>query len=64
MQPESSYVCASCGEEIEVPIDLAGGSRQDYTEDCPVCCHPNILHVTIESDGTPRIWSESEQDLA
>jgi hypothetical protein len=29
-------------------------------EDCPVCCHPNVLHVQVEEDGEVRVWSESE----
>ena len=62
MQPEVSYVCDSCGEEIEIPIDLTAGSRQSYVEDCPVCCNPNIVHVTLDEDGTPTVWAEAEQD--
>ncbi|HEX5054006.1 MAG TPA: CPXCG motif-containing cysteine-rich protein [Planctomycetota bacterium] len=62
MAGEAHYVCDSCGEEIVIPIDLAGGSRQDYVEDCPVCCNPNLIHVTIEADGTVQVWAEPEQD--
>lgn len=62
MQPEASYVCDSCGEEIEIPIDLTAGSRQSYVEDCPVCCNPNIVHVTIDEDGAPTVWAKAEQD--
>jgi DNA-directed RNA polymerase subunit RPC12/RpoP len=60
MQEEISYVCAACGEEIVTPLDLSAGSDQDYVEDCPVCCHPNVLHVQVEEDGEVRVWSESE----
>ena len=62
MQPEARYVCDSCGEEIEIPIDLAAGSRQEYVEDCPVCCNANVVHVTIDDDGVPTVWAEAEQD--
>lgn len=57
---EAVYVCDSCGEEIVVPVDLSAGSRQDYVEDCPVCCHPMTLHVEIDGDGEPHIESEHE----
>ena len=40
-----SYVCDACGEEIVVPVDLSAGESQEYVEDCPVCCRPNIIHV-------------------
>ena len=60
MRDEASYVCGSCGEEIVVPIDPSAGERQQYVEDCPVCCRPNVIHVEFEEDGEVRIWSESE----
>lgn len=62
VHPEASYICDSCGEEIEVPVDLSAGRRQDYVEDCPVCCNPNVIHVDVDDEGRPRIWSEPEQD--
>lgn len=59
---EAAYICDACGEEIVVPIDATAGSRQDYVEDCPVCCNPSLIHVDIDSDGEPRVWAEPEQD--
>ena len=61
MENEAAYICDSCGEEIVVPIDLSAGERQQYVEDCPVCCNPNVIHV--DWDGAQaRVWAESEQD--
>ena len=60
MQDEASYVCDSCGEEIVIPIDLAAGASQRYVEDCPVCCHPNVLSIEVDESGDVRVWSESE----
>ena len=61
---EATYICPSCGEEIVVPIDPSGGRDQDYVEDCPVCCHPNVLHVSILDDDPAdpdiRVHAESE----
>ena len=57
---EATYVCDSCGEEIVVPVDVSAGSRQDYVEDCPVCCHPMRLQVRIDDDGEARIDGEHE----
>ena len=53
MRDEASYICDSCGEDIVVPIDWSGGSRQSYVEDCPVCCNPNVIHVELD-DGDSR----------
>jgi Cysteine-rich CPXCG len=60
MRDEASYNCDSCGEEIVVPIDLTAGSRQEYVEDCPVCCCPNVIHVEVDDDGDVRVWAQRE----
>ncbi|MEZ6065752.1 MAG: CPXCG motif-containing cysteine-rich protein [Planctomycetaceae bacterium] len=50
MQDEASYTCESCGEEIVVPVDISQGRDQRYVEDCPVCCHPNVIHLWVDDD--------------
>ncbi|MEZ6048747.1 MAG: CPXCG motif-containing cysteine-rich protein [Planctomycetaceae bacterium] len=61
-QNEGSYTCDSCGELIIIPLDLSEGVYQTYVEDCPVCCHPNTIHVLLSDDGSARVWAEPEQD--
>jgi len=46
-----TYGCAFCGEDNEVFVDPSGGRRQTFTEDCAVCCRPNLITLTIEDDG-------------
>jgi len=46
-----TYNCAYCGEENEAFADPSGGSKQSYTEDCAVCCRPNVLTITITHGG-------------
>ena len=60
VQHEAGYICDSCGEEILVPLDLSAGNHQEYVEDCPVCCRPNVIQVTVDEDGETRIWSRGE----
>jgi hypothetical protein len=60
MKDEASYNCDACGEEIVVPIDFSAGSEQEYVEDCPVCCRPNVIRVEIGDDGDVRIWAVKE----
>ena len=58
---DTIYVCAFCGEEISAAVDIAsGGMEQSYVEDCPVCCRPNLLHVTVFEDGEIRVHAEAE----
>jgi hypothetical protein len=57
---DAAYVCDACGEEIVIPIDLSAGENQEYVEDCPVCCRPNVIHVEIDDRGQYRVWAEAE----
>lgn len=57
---EASYICPACGEEIVIPLDPSGGAVQEYSEDCPVCCRPNVLHVELNADDEPAVWAEPE----
>jgi hypothetical protein len=56
----ATYQCAVCGETIETIVDESQGDVQRYTEDCQVCCRPNVLHVRI-SDDTAIIESEFDE---
>jgi hypothetical protein len=59
-EAEAAYICDACGEEIVIPIDTTAGAEQEYVEDCPVCCRPNIIHVELSEDGETRVWGEAE----
>ena len=54
------YLCPTCGEQIVIPLDPTGGSDQQYVEDCPVCCHPNVLRVEFDDDGNATVSSAAE----
>ena len=43
-----------------IPVDLSAGESQEYVEDCPVCCRPNVIHVEIDEGGDVRVWAEGE----
>jgi Cysteine-rich CPXCG len=51
---ETGYQCAGCGEWNEATVDESAGSRQQYVEDCQVCCKPNVLDVR---------WSAADQSF-
>ena len=45
------YYCAACGEQNETEFDLSAGYNQEYVEDCTVCCHPNLLTISVDHDS-------------
>lgn len=55
MDDEAAYRCPSCHEEIVIPVELSAGRLQEYGEDCPVCCRPNLLRVEFDEHGRARI---------
>lgn len=60
MESEASYVCDACGETIVVPVDPSAGERQEYVEDCPVCCRPNVIRLELDGEGGARARAEAE----
>jgi len=62
--------CPYCGESVELVIDTGGGARQEYVEDCEVCCRPWRVRVEIDPSGrasasvstledSPGVWGEA-----
>ncbi len=50
--------CPYCGEPVELDIDEDGGSRQEFVQDCPVCCQPWQVAVRQDAEGE---WTASLQ---
>jgi Cysteine-rich CPXCG len=48
---EAVITCPYCGEMIEIALDAGSGARQDYVEDCEVCCQPWQVSVRYQADG-------------
>jgi len=47
--------CPYCGESIEIVLDAGGGARQQYVEDCEVCCQPWQVSVRYQADGSADV---------
>lgn len=64
-----SVRCPYCGEWLEIFIDRSV-RRQEYIEDCQVCCRPIILTVTLDGldgpggndDGDAHVEARTEED--
>ncbi|MFK7787976.1 MAG: CPXCG motif-containing cysteine-rich protein [Phycisphaeraceae bacterium] len=61
MDETADYICPSCGESIQVGVDLTGGREQHYIEDCPVCCNPNALSVYFDDEGYADVQARPSQ---
>ena len=58
---ERSIDCPYCGESIDVLIDDSI-PRQEYIEDCQVCCSPINFRVSLlgDDDVDIRVSTDSE----
>lgn len=62
MLTEAEFTCAYCGEPNTTTVDPSAGLHQTYTEDCQVCCRPNVLHVEIDPDDLSDVFIEAEPE--
>jgi hypothetical protein len=53
--------CAFCGERIEVLLDCSI-ERQEYVEDCQVCCRPLVLTVQVNFEGVAEVSVRFEDE--
>ncbi|HEY3359171.1 MAG TPA: CPXCG motif-containing cysteine-rich protein [Polyangia bacterium] len=52
--------CPYCGEPVAVYLDPGGAAAQSYVEDCPVCCRPWVVQVTIDQAGEYAVMLERQ----
>jgi hypothetical protein len=57
-QLEAEVCCPSCGETVTIQLDPSGGARQEYDEDCQVCCRPWLVKVRYGSRGDATVEVE------
>lgn len=62
MQNTAEYTCAFCGEPNLTFVDLSAGTYQSYTEDCQVCCRPNVLYIQIDIDSLELIITSNYEE--
>lgn len=60
LDDEVSFQCPYCASPLSLPVDASGGSRQSFTTDCEVCCHPIAVTLEIDDDGAVELTAERE----
>ena len=43
-------------------VDAGWGRRVTLTEDCRVCCRPNLLTITVDGDGAVMLDVSQEYE--
>ena len=55
---EGTVHCPHCGAVNEVGLDPGSGARQEYIEDCQVCCRPWRVTVAYDEWGAADVRVE------
>ena len=58
---EQPLDCPYCGEPISVIVDHSL-AKQEYVEDCQVCCRPMVLSVSVDPDGLAAVSARVENE--
>lgn len=58
---ERQVSCPYCGESLDILIDCSV-DRQNYIEDCQVCCRPIVFHVEVDHEGYATVRVAHEDD--
>jgi hypothetical protein len=61
MEPVNS-TCPYCGEPIELLVDCSV-RKQNYIEDCQVCCKPITVRVIVDEEGFPCVQVLQEDEV-
>lgn len=48
IEDDYPFPCPYCGEDLSVRIDASGGARQQFIQDCEVCCSPIQIEVHLK----------------
>lgn len=54
METTYELICPYCGQAQTIFIDISV-RRQNYVEDCQVCCQPIDLALTVEGEDDVRV---------
>ncbi len=54
--------CPYCGEGLYIAIDPSNGLKQNFEEDCHVCCRPIQIKLRIRRMGKYEIIVKSEDE--
>lgn len=55
--------CPYCGEANEIALDPGSGTRQEYVEDCQVCCRPWMVSVEYDEAGRAQVHLRAEDEV-
>ena len=50
IEQDYSFECPYCGEDLNARVEAGAGRKQDFVQDCEVCCKPIQIHVEFKGN--------------
>jgi len=50
LELEELFHCPYCGNPNFLTIDYSGGNKQEFVNDCEICCKPMRINITVEEN--------------
>ncbi len=60
IEKEQEFLCPFCGEKLSLEIDPSGGQRQEFVQDCEVCCRPIRIRIELGAGKIISFRAEPE----
>lgn len=55
VEEEIIWSCQYCGTHNFVMVDFTMSGKQDFVEDCRICCRPNRIIVSIDREDNVMV---------
>ena len=49
IEQDNDFECPYCGAENSVRLDVTGGRKQSFVQDCATCCKPIEISIQFEN---------------
>ena len=59
IEEDYSFSCPRCGVELSIRLDKSGGRKQQFVQDCEVCCRPIQIEVCFEGEDIVSFSAEA-----
>jgi len=60
IENDRKFLCPYCGVTICTRLDITGGKRQEFIQDCETCCRPIRIRVEFASGEILDFIAEPE----
>ena len=61
IEEDHSFICPHCGVELSAQVEPGGGRKQNFIQDCEVCCRPIQIRVEFQGGEITEFSAEAAE---